>query len=878
MRQIKIYLFLYLLFMGLGHVLADNQPKKQYYPTRVIEAPYINGILDDHAWTTGTWESGFTQHEPHNGLAPSQHTEFCIMYDDIYLYVAMRAYDSEPDSIVSRMTRRDNSDGDFVGVAFDSYYDQRTAFIMGVTAGGTRFDFIMSNNGQNEDPTWDPNWLARTNINDWGWEAEMRIPLSQLRFKKNGTGTWGLEVFRMIHRHGEMSFWQHIPANSPGIVHLFGEMKGMDHIHPRQVFDISPYLVTSGETYQSQSGNPFLSGREGHLKAGLDAKIGITNNFTLDLTVNPDFGQVEADPSEVNLTAFETFFQEKRPFFIEGRNISSFSLGIGDGSLGNDNLFYSRRIGRRPVGQIQTNGDAWVDRPSFTNILGAAKLTGKTQQGLSLAVIQSVTGEANAKIDINGERSFKTLEPLTNYFVGRVQQDYNDGNMILGGIFTSTHRNLDENLNSQMHGQAYSGGIDFTKFFKDKTWMFNVNTAVSHVAGSEEAILRTQRSPARYFQRPDADHVKLDSARTSLTGSGGRVQILKTGSGHWSMLGSVIWKSPQFEINDLGFMREADNILQVVWVGYREWEPKGFYRSYNINMNQYNVWNFGGQQVMGGANINGFIRYKNFWSTNAGVEYNFSMLSTTMLRGGPALRMPDRVNTWFGSSTDFRKKLVLNVSGRYSFGLDENLRSISIGPGITYKPADNFNFSFNPSYMKSFDMLQYVSQVQYQGTTRYIFATIDQNVVNFSFRVNYTITPDLTIQYWGQPFVAAGKYNDFKFITNPRAQDFKDRFQPYNTNQLSIDENLYIVDDDLDGSIDYRFRNPDFSFREFLSNLVIRWEFNPGSSVYFVWNQTRSVNGNFGEMHYFNDLDQMFSVKPHNIFLIKFSYRLGVKG
>jgi hypothetical protein len=878
MNKSVILLFFILIYLGIGQTMADDIPKKQYFPARVTEVPVINGTLDDEAWQVSNWESGFTQFEPHNGRAPSQQTEFCILYDDNYLYVGIRAFDSEPDSIVSRMTRRDNSDGDFVGVAFDSYYDQRTAFLLGVTAGGTRFDFIMSNNGQNEDFTWDPNWLARTNINDWGWEAEMRIPLSQLRFKKNGSGTWGLEVFRLIHRHGEMSFWQHIPANSPGIVHLFGEMKGMENIHPRQVFDISPYFVSSGETYKSQVGNPFAPGREGRLKAGLDAKIGITNNFTLDLTVNPDFGQVEADPSEVNLTAFETFFQEKRPFFIEGRNISSFSLGIGDGSLGNDNLFYSRRIGRRPVGQIQINGDAWVDRPSFTNIIGAAKLTGKTQQGLSLAVIQSVTGEANAQIDANGERSFEILEPLTNYFVGRVQQDYHDGNMILGGIFTSTHRNLDENLNRQMHGQAYSGGADFTKFFKDKTWMFNINAALSHVTGSEAAILRTQRSPARYFQRPDADHVKIDTTRTALSGSGGRVQVLKTGSGHWRMLGSVIWKSPQFEINDLGFMREADNILQVVWVGYREWEPKGFYRSYNINMNQYNAWNFAGQQVMGGANVNGFISYRNFWSTNAGVEYNFSMLSTTMLRGGPAFRQPDRFYMWFGTSSDSRKKLVFNFNGNYSFGVEKNIETFRLSTGLTYKPADNFNFSFNPAYSKTSDMLQYVNQVQYDGASRYIFAGIDQRVVNFSFRINYTITPDLTIQYWGQPFVAAGKYNDFKFITNPKAQDFKDRFHSYNANQLSFDESGYNVDDNMDGSSDYRFRNPDFNVREFLSNLVIRWEFNPGSSVYFVWNQTRSVNDNIGEIQYFNDLDQMFSIKPHNIFLIKFSYRVGVKG
>ncbi len=316
---------------------------------------------------------------------------------------------------------------------------------------------------------------------------------------------------------------------------------------------------------------------------------------------------MEADPSEVNLTAFETFFEEKRPFFIEGRNIMSFGLGIGDGGIGNDNLFYSRRIGRRPLGSIQTDNGAYIDRPSFTNILGAAKVSGKTDSGLSIAVMESLTSEANANIEHDGERSMQLIEPLTNFFVGRLQQDFRSGNTIIGGMVTSVNRRLDDNLAAQMHRNAYTTGIDVTQYFRDKSFIVNVNAAFSHVAGEKEAILRTQRSSARYFQIPDEGIMRLDPERTSLTGSGGRIQVGKMGDGHWNFMAAMLWKSPQFEINDIGFMRESDNLFQVAWIGYRQWEPKGIYREYRINFNQYRQWNFNGDLMLNGMNVNGFM-------------------------------------------------------------------------------------------------------------------------------------------------------------------------------------------------------------------------------------------------------------------------------
>ena len=861
----------YLLF-------AQDQEQRHYRATRLtVPPPEIDGNLDDAAWQTGAWSGDFTQFEPHNGRPSTEQTEFMILYDEDNIYVAIRAFDSAPDSIVARLARRDQSDGDHVAIAFDSYHDLRTAFVFGVTAGGVKFDHIMSNDGQNEDWSWDPNWWVRTSIDENGWVAEMRIPLSQLRFEQGGAGLWGLQLARQIYRHGEMSLWSHIPRDAPGRVRRFGKMAGFNGVKPRTIFDVTPYVLTSAARYPGVEGNPFMSGSDNHYSVGLDAKLGLNNYLTLDMSINPDFGQVEADPSEVNLTAFESFFQEKRPFFIEGRNISSFGLGLGNGDMGNDNLFYSRRIGRRPRGSLQLEPGAVADVPGYTRILGAAKLTGKTPSGLSLAIIEAVTAEERVGIDLFGDRTYETVEPLTNFFVGRLQKDLPDGKTIIGGMFTSVHRNTGEELTGQMHRAAYSGGVDFYRYFKDRTWMFNLNTAISHVEGSPESIVRTQRAPARYFQRPGNSHVKVDSTLTSLTGSGGRLQLVKTGGGHWNFFSIITWKSPMFEVNDLGYMREADQVFQVTGLNYREWEPKGLYRSYHIGVNQFNIWNFGGSHLMSGFNLNGGMQYRNHWSSNAGLAYNYRVVSVTALRGGPAFRMPNRTSLWFSTSSDNRKNFVVGMNanlGRYGEG---SMESVRVGSSFTYRPMDKVNVALSPSYSKSTYGLQYIGQRSYHGQPRYLLGTIRQEVISFSFRLNYTLLPDLSIQYWGQPFMAAGNYSEFKYVTDPMGSNYADRFARYGPDQILLADGFYHVDENLDGGVDYHFRKPDFRFREFLSNLVIRWEYSPGSSLYLVWGQNRMGAEGNGSLDYFRDLDELFSEKPHNTFLLKFSYRLGLR-
>jgi hypothetical protein len=884
MKRTILFFVILILIYPLSFGQIQELPKKQYKATRITDVPSIDGILDEEVWNTGTWIDDFTQNEPYNGQPATQRTEFNILFDDDNLYVGIKCFDTDPDSIVNRLTRRDQADGDLAGIILDSYHDLRTGFLFGVSSSGVKYDGMFTEDGQNEDESWDPNWWVKTSINDEGWFAEMRIPFSQVRFD-NSSDVWGFEVARVLYRRNETVFWQHIPRDAPGLIHLFGELTGLEGIKPRKIFDVTPYGVAKLQTFRKDPGNPFTyleNGRRPGLNAGLDAKIGVTNNMTMDLSINPDFGQVEADPSVVNLTAYETFFSEKRPFFIEGNNITNFNIGLGDGNQGNDNLFYSRRIGRQPHGYPSLGNQEYADVPTFTPILGSAKLTGKTKNGLSLGFIEAVTGAAWA--DIKDSASGETIrhdlvEPLTNYLVGRVQRDFKEGNTLVGAIFTSTNRALNDNLATFMHRSAYSGGIDFTQYFKEKSWSFNLNTAFSQVGGTKDAISLTQLSSARYYQRPDKNYAKYDPERTSLFGSGGRMQVMKL-NGHLNILACVKWKTPGFETNDLGYMQQADQMLSVIWAGYNVWDPKGIYRTWNLNGDIYLVNTFGGDIIGKGIEWNGSMTFKNYWSTWTGGNLDIASLSASTLRGGPMVKYPTSINARWGFSTDYRKKFVLEYYINGNKGFENNYNSFYTEIDLSFKPTNYLSFYLSPQYSSSFSELQWVTRTSYNGEDRYIFASIDRKTLAASIRINFNLSPDLTFQYWGQPYVASGKYYDHKYITSPLAAEYHDRYHTYTSDEKFQTDGHFDIDENADGTIDYSFGNSNFNYQFFLSNLVIRWEYNPGSTVYLVWSQSRDFYNNSGQLDYFNDLGDLFNRDnniPHNVFLVKFSYRFGLR-
>jgi len=871
MGKIRILFFTGLCLMLWSNTLLAN---KKIYTTKRVNphAPVIDGHLDDPAWVSAKWGEGFIQQQPYDGREASQKTAFKILYDDNNLYVGIRAFDTHPDSIATRMSRRDDKDGDIVAVMLDSYFDHLTAFSFMVNAGGVKIDGVFTDDGQNEDYSWDPVWYVKTTVDNQGWTAEMKIPFSQLRFGKSKDYVWGLEVGRFLFRKEELSFWQPIPKDAPGLVHLFGELHGIHGIKPSRRIELLPYSVGKIETMKKEIGNPFSPGHLNNMSFGLDGKIGLTSDLTLDFTVNPDFGQVEADPSVVNLTAFETFYKEKRPFFIEGANILNYQLMIGDGDLSRDNLFYSRRIGHAPSYDPDINDDEHLKMPENSSILGALKLTGKTSKGLSIGVMDAVTAKENAEIDLNGQRRHIAVEPMTNYFLGRLQKDYNKGSTTIGGILTSTYRNIKDSQLEFLNRSAVTGGVDFQHQWKNRTYFLIFKSVFSHIAGTREALLEAQTAPSRYFQRPDADYVKLDSNRTSLSGYGGTFFIGRGGNSHLNFAVGSTWRSPGLELNDMGYIRQADNILEFAWIGYRIWEPFSIFRSVSVNFNQWSGWNFGRENIFNGGNINLHFQFRNYWGFGGGINRNGASLSTSALRGGPSMILPSRWNTWFNISSDPKRTFQFSFNGSKRWS-NNGSYSYSFRPRITLRPRNTFSLSLNPFYQVNKDNLQYVDTVEKENENRYIFGQIDQKTFGMVLRFNYSITPTLTIQYYGQPFVSAGKYSHFKRITQPRARNYRDRFHTLTNSEIHYDleEEEYLIDEDLNGTVDYSIGNPDFNFRQFRSNLVVRWEYTPGSTLYFVWSQGRTDYESTGNFSFRDDIGGLFNVYPQNVFLVKFN-------
>ncbi|MBT8177909.1 MAG: hydrolase [Eudoraea sp.] len=877
-KQLAFYVF----FLLFGAVSAQDSltvvPKKSYTTKSLEQAspPVIDGSLNDDSWNLVGWGGDFIEFQPDENTAPSVETKFKILYDSENLYVAFRCYDPEPDKIERRLSRRDGFSGDWVEINIDSYFDKRTSFSFTVTAAGVKADEFVSNNGNNWDDSWNPIWYTKTRIDAEGWTAEMRIPLSQLKFSKSNNQVWGLQATRRFFREEERSLWQRKPIDTPGWVSEFGELHGLVDLEPQKQLEIQPYTVAKLETYEAEEGNPFKDGNESALTVGLDAKIGITNDLTLDLTINPDFGQVEADPSAIALDGFQIFFREQRPFFIENKNIFNFNLSQSQAgnTFSSDNVFYSRRIGRNPQGFPDTVDGEFVDQPENTAILGAAKFSGKTKDGLSIGVLESVTARKYATVDNNSQRRREVVEPLTNYFVGRIQKDYNKGDTYIGSMFTATNRDaLTEELDF-LHRSAYTGGFDFKHQWNNRDWYVAGNIVWSHVKGSEAAIQNTQESIAHLFQRVDADYLEVDPSKKSLTGTGGNIQLGKVGDGYWKFETGGTWRSPELELNDIGFQRQADDLRHYTWIGYQTLKPDNTFRRVGINYNHWSYWDFGGNHNGLQFNTNSWQNWKNNWFTNIGLNYMPIRYSNFALRGGPRLRLSPSISFWNGINTDNRKKVRFNIFQNGSKALDNSYNRYNLRFGVSYQPINALRVSAFPSYSINNDKLQYIDNIDTTDGIRYLNGEIEQRTLSMSLRFNYTINPNLTIQYWGQPFISRGRYSNFKHVTNPQAKTFEDRITLYDNSQLTFQNDTYEVDEDGDGIVDFNFEDPDFSFVQFRSNLVLRWEYIPGSELFLVWSQDISQSADPTDPLFSSLGDNIFgSIKPQNIFLLKFTYR-----
>ncbi|MHC0440182.1 DUF5916 domain-containing protein [Flavobacterium sp. 3-210] len=869
----KRVLFLVLFMFQLGIGQQKNKINKKIYTTKSLgdlTAPVIDGYLTDESWNIVDWTGDYIENLPNENTKPIEQTKFKIVYDKEFIYFGFRCYDKGPKGIVKRLSRRDGFEGDWIEINISSHNDQLTSFSFAASVAGVKSDGFISDNGKTWEGNWNPIWYLKTNIDDEGWTAEIKIPLSQLKFSDAPEQVWGLQSTRRYFRTEERSVWQRIPLDAPGWVSEFGELHGLIGLSPQRQIEIQPFVLSKLETYPQEDGNPFKTGKDFKLNGGLDAKVGITNDLTLNLTINPDFGQVEADPAAIVLDGFQVFYDERRPFFVENKNIFNYTFADDQ-----DNLFYSRRIGRNPNGQPNIPDGAFMTIPNNTTILGAAKFSGKTKNGWSIGILESVTDKEYAKIQENNERREVIVEPLTNYFVGRAQKDFNNRKSYFGVMFTGTNRNLETDYLQFLHKSAYTAGIDFRNQWKNRKYYFKGNFVISKVNGSEEAITATQRNMTHLFQRTDAGHLSVDPKKTSLTGTGGKFEMGKASIGNWRYKGSVIWRSPELELNDIGFLRQADEIKQYTFLSYETLKPFGAFRKIATSLEQFSIFDFEGNYNKMQYTLGSDAMLKNNWNIVVSAIYKPVNYSNSILQGGPRFRYSEDFFKSVSVSSDSRKKLRYSIALYDNKGKDNSFSYSELNLGLIYQPVNSFMLSINPVLSSNKNKLQYITETNFNKEARYITANLTQNTLSASIRFDYNINPNLTIQYYGQPFISRGRYNHFNKVINPVAKYYGDRISLFNQNQIEFNEtkNRYEIDEDTNDTVDYTISNPDFSFVQFRSNLVARWEYIPGSELFLVWSQGITGNGNPNE-NLVTELDSLLlGRKPTNTFLIKMTYR-----
>ncbi|HEX8906967.1 MAG TPA: DUF5916 domain-containing protein [Longimicrobiaceae bacterium] len=853
-------------------------------------APKVDGVLDDAAWAQAQPITDFVQRTPNPGAPGTLRTEARIAYDDAAIYAAVRAFDPHPDSIQAPVGRRDMTgvSSEWIHLIIDSYNDKRTAFRFSVNPAGVQKDVFHSSD-TNEDLGWDAVWEVATKIDSAGWVAEYRIPLSQLRFSSRDGGangqTWGLEVIRDIARRSETDDWSPIRPDRNGFVSQFGELHGITGLHTGRRLEVLPYTVARLTRAPSRAGDPFYSSNQAVGGMGADIKYGLTSNLTLTATINPDFGQVEADPSEVNLTAFETFFQERRPFFTEGSDIfrfrANFPYWVRSGGFGNDQPFYSRRLGRAP--QVGDPASSFAERPQNTTILSAVKVSGKTAGGLSVGMLDALTArEQTQYVDAEGARRAATVEPMSNYFVGRVIQDFHGGQSAVGGIVTATVRDLDASdaRVSLLTRDAFLAGVDGRHRFGGGNYELRAAALGTLVRGSTDAISRIQLGPGHYFQRPDASDVEFDPTRTSLSGWLADVKVEKTGGGHLRGGLYAHARSPGLEMNDLGFQRSTNWFLQGMWIGYNQFKPGKTFRNWNVNFNAWNGYNFAGEHLTTGFNTNGWMALQNNWSAWWGNDTELPALRTDILRGGPSFVGPAYTHYNAGINSDGRKR----ISGDVWFdGYNEWStvgKSWSVGTDLTLRAGARLRISTGPSVSWGRDPWIFVaSPTDAEGAAHYVFADIRQRSVSLTTRASYAFTPKLTLDFYAQPFVAAGEYGGLKEVTDPHAKHFDDRFGMFGSALSLSDDGVYSVDRNGDGTAEFSFGKPDFNFKAMRSNLVLRWEYRPGSTMFVVWSQGRENFEPDGRFRFGRDFGRLFDggrSPSTNVLLIKFNYWLNL--
>jgi hypothetical protein len=891
-------------------VSAQPTTRSQNDPRPVAKAALregevtVDGRLDESAWAAATPITEFVQSSPDEGKPPSQKTELRILYDAAAIYIGARMYDSlGAKGVRSALARRDqvmngdnNLTSDKIAVVFDTYRDKNGRSWFELNPDGVKGDH------QNGDPSYDPVWQGATRIDSLGWTAEFRIPLSQLGFSRETNQIWGMQIWRTIDRRNEYDMWAFWRSNEYGGPAYFGTLEGITvNSRPRQV-ELVPYVTSRGKYERARSGDPYHSNSELTYRVGGDAKVNLTSNLTLDATVNPDFGQVEVDPAVVNLSVFETTFSEKRPFFIS--NSQYFSTGGFScyfcSNISSLNFIYTRRIGRSPqlAGLLSGSAD-YMEAADATTILGAAKVTGRTSKGITVGAMDAVTNRERARFRPAGSSVDQTqeIEPLTNYFIGRLRKDFRGGATRVGTIATMVNRSLNNPEEvARLRSNAQNVGLDLDHHWAKQAYSLNIQTAMTHIGGDTAAIRRAQTASPRYFQRPGRTETtdglfstRFDPTRRNLYGYGFYARLAKE-TGNWLWETTQNWRSPGFETNDIGVLNRAD----YKWMGanlFRQWTtPGSWYRSlYAIVGTQQQV-NYDGDRTDVDYHLWGSVTFKNYMGFSGFTIRHPSTYDERLTRGGPTVMRYGYNMYSMNFGTDSRARIVGNVNVQYFAKVDNNEGGgISYSPSLTMKPSSRLLVILSPSLSLDNTAQQYVTAVTdptvapgFAGT-RYVFGRLRQKTFSLETRINTTFTPNLTLELFAQPFLSSGKYTSFKEFAEVKSRHMnffgRDNGSTVvaNTDPQSGDLTGYTIDPDgpAGAAAPFTFDNPDFNFRSLRGTSVLRWEYRPGSTLFFVWTQLREGSDQFGDFNFSRDRSALFRDRPTNVFQVKATYWIG---
>jgi hypothetical protein len=828
----------------------------------------VDGRLDEPAWTGAQPLSGFTLREPTEGAPAPDDTEVRFLYTEDALYVGARMHQRDPSLLRRLVARRDRATpSEHLTVSLDTRQDRRTAYSFAVSVAGVRSDYFHGSDFEDaRDYSFDPVWEVATVVDSLGWTAEIRIPFTQLRFNPANQQTWGLNVVRSVPGRNEVAYWTLVRRNETGWASRMGQLHGIQGIRPSRRIELSPYVAGNAtRTGAVDPENPFVDRYQGRVRAGADLKMGLGPNLTLDATFNPDFGQVEADPAEVNLTAFETFFSERRPFFVEGSDL-----------FGSRGTFYSRRIGSRPPGSA---GAPYAEPVENSTILGAAKLTGRLPSGLAIGALSAVTATERVATFDPGTNSFgtATVAPLTGYGVLTARQEFGRDRSTVAATMTAVERDLEagSSLAAVAARRAYTGVVDTRIRWAGGRFDMSAYAGFSHVRGDSLAILGLQRSPRRYFQRPDADHVEVNASHTSLTG-------VIAGINHSKLAGSWLWdidyylESPGFEPNDIGSLGAGDDQAVIADLVYRQTQPGRLFHTWSLGAFQFTEWNLGGTRTLTQGALFGNLTFKNFWRSYAQALVQPRALSDNLTRGGPLMRTP---RTWgldleLANQRGARTGFGTELTGRWD-ELDGSL--VEAEATVSLRPASQWEVTLASRYTRSVTSRQYVTTrgggAAATFGSRYVFAYVDRSELAQQLRLSYALQPDLTLEAYVEPFASSGRYRDFGELVAARTNDLR----TYGSDGTTLTRDStggYVV---TDGTQSFTLGDPDFDVRSLRSNVVLRWEWRPGSTLYLVWQQNRfqqeRPTGNVGAA----GLWEAFGAPGDNFVALKASYWLAVR-